>query len=145
MIDFDLTAFDAADEATLAIKHPTTGEPTKWIWTFYGPGHPATIELANRVSREALRDIAAQKQARVNGKKWKEDEQSIDQLRDENVKNIVARTKSFTPVKMGATTTTFSPETASELLLDRRKSWLLSQIMDFLRDEENFIQPSGTN
>jgi hypothetical protein len=145
MTDFDLTAFDAADEATLAIKHPTTGEPTTWLWTFYGPGHPATIELANRVSREALREISAQKQARINGKKWKEDEQSIDTMRAENVKNIVARTKTFTPVKMGGVATTFTPEAASELLLDRRKSWLLTQIMDFLREEESFIQPSETN
>lgn len=145
MTDFDLTAFDAVDEATLAIKHPTTGEPTTWVWTFYGPGHPATVDLENRISRDALREIAAQKQARVNGKKWTEKEETIDQIRNENAKNIVARTKSFTPVKMGTETTTFTADVATAMLLDRRKSWLMAQIMEFLKAEENFIPPSETN
>lgn len=144
MTDFDLGELDARDEAELAIKHPSTGEPTTWIWTFYGPGHPKTVEVANRVSREALRDLAAQKQARVNGKKWKEDEQSIDQLRESNADNIVARTKTFTPVKLGEETISFSPEAAKALLLDRKKGWLYAQILDFLRDDEGFIQPSAT-
>lgn len=143
MADFDLSILDAQDEAQLAIKHPTTGEVTTWLWTFYGPGHPKTIEIANRVSREALRDLAAQKQARVNGKKYKEDEPSPDQLRAENVETIVGRTKTFTPVKLGAETIAFSAEAAKTLLLDRKKGWLLSQIIDFLKEEENFIQPSA--
>lgn len=143
--DIDLSDLDAQDEAQLAIKHPTTGEPTTWVWSFYGPGHPKTIEIANRVSREALRDLAAQKQARVNGKKWKEEDQSIDQIRAENVENIVARTRTFTPVKIGAETIEFSPAAAKALLLDRKKGWLFSQIVEFLRDDESFIQPSATS
>jgi hypothetical protein len=143
--DFDLGALDARDEAELAIKHPSTGEVTTWVWTFYGPGHPKTIEIANRVSRDALHDLAAQKQARVNGKKWKEGDQSIDQIRAENVDNIVARTKMFTPVKLGEDTISFTPETARALLLDRRKNWLIGQVMEFLADETSFIQPSATS
>lgn len=141
--EFDLGALDARDEAELAIKHPSTGEVTTWVWTFYGPGHPKTVEVANRVSRDALRDLAAQKQARVNGKKWKEDDQSIDQIRAENVENIVARTKTFTPVRLGAETISFTPDAAKSLLLDRKKGWLFSQIVEYLRDDESFIQPSA--
>lgn len=145
MEDFDIGSLDARDECDLAIKHPTTGEPTTWVWTFYGPGHPKTIEVANRVSRDALRKQAAQKQAQINGKKWKEEEQSIDLIRAENVATIVARTKTFTPVKLGADTISFSPDAATALLLDRKKGWLLSQILEFLRDDESFIQPSATS
>jgi hypothetical protein len=143
--DFDLGALDARDEADLAIRHPTTDKITTWVWTFYGPGHPRTVEVANRVSRDALRDLAAQKQARVNGKKWKEEDQSIDQIRAENVENIVARTKTFTPVNMGDGKIEFSAEKAKELLLDRKKGWLFSQIVEFLRADESFIQPSATS
>lgn len=145
MESFDLAQFDASDEASLVIRHPATGEPTTWVWTFYGPGHPKTVELADRASREALRELAAQRQARINGKKWKEDVQSADQLRDETINNIVGRTKAFTPVKLGSETIEFSTDAARALLSDRRKGWLFSQIVDFLRDEESFIQPSATS
>lgn len=139
---FDIGGLDTQDEAELAIRHPSTDEPTTWVWTFYGPAHPKTVELADRVSREALRDLAAQKQARVNGKKWKEDAQSADTLRAETVASIVARTKTFTPVKLGAETIEFSPDAATLLLQDRKKAWLFSQIVEWLRDDESFMPPS---
>jgi hypothetical protein len=142
---FDLEGLDARDEAELAIRHPTTGESTTWVWTFYGPAHPVTVELANRVSRDALRELAAQKQARVNGKKWKEDVQSADDLQSETIGNIVARTKSFTPIKLGAETIEFSQDAAKRLLMDRKKGWLLAQIVEFLRDDESFMQPSANS
>jgi hypothetical protein len=141
--DFDLGDLDARDEAELAIKHPSTGEVTTWVWTFYGPGHPRTIEIANKVGREALQKLAAQNQARVNGKKWKEEDQTLDQVRAENVDNILARTKSFTPVKLEGKTIEFSPDTAKSLLLDRKKGWLLVQVMEFLAEEASFMQPSA--
>jgi hypothetical protein len=97
MIDFDLSAMDTQDEGELVIRHPKTLESTGWSWTFYGPGHPVTIALSNRVAGAALKKSAARRQAQINGRKWKEDEESLDQLRTENVDNIVTRTKSFTP------------------------------------------------
>lgn len=141
--DFDLGELDARDEADLAIKHPSTGEVTTWVWTFYGPGHPKTVELANRVSRDALRDLAAQKQARVNGKKWKEDEQTVDEARGDLVDSIVARTKTFTPVKLGGETISFTVESAKTLLLDRKKGWLFAQVLEFLKEDESFMPPSA--
>lgn len=142
---FDLDHLDAKDESELVIRHPTTGEPTTWTWTFYGPAHPATVALADRVSKDALKKLAAQRQARINGKKYKDDdEQTLAQIRAENVDNIIARTKTFSPVKLGGTEIAFSPAAARELLLDRRKGWLLAQVMEFLADETSFIQPSAT-
>jgi hypothetical protein len=141
--DFDLASADAQDEATLVIKHPTTDKPTTWVWTFYGPGHPKTVEVADKASRMALRDLHEQKQARINGKKYKVEEQSLDRLRAENVDSIVARLKEFTPVTFGSETIAFTPDTARNLLLDRKKGWLYGQVIDFLRTDENFIQPSA--
>ena len=142
--DLDLGTLDASDETELAIRHPVSNAPTTWLWTFYGPGHPKTVELANARSREALHKLAAQRQAQINGRKWKEDEQNLDQLRADNVAAIVARTKSFTPISLNGATINFTPEAARELLLDRKKGWLLIQIMEFLADDANFIPPSAT-
>jgi hypothetical protein len=58
MTNFDLSAVDALDEGELVIKHPRTLEPTGWTWRFYGPGHPATIELSNRVAGAALKRLS---------------------------------------------------------------------------------------
>lgn len=143
MSDFNLADLDAQDEATLVIKHPKTLEPTGWTWTFYGPGHPRTITLADRVSREALKKSAARLQAKVNGKKWKEEEQEPDELRAENADNIVSRTKSFSDITLNGEKLVFGAERARALLLDRKKGWLLEQIMEFLSDQANFIQPSA--
>jgi hypothetical protein len=145
MTDFDLSAVDAQDEGKLVIKHPKTLEPTGWTWTFYGPGHATTIELSNRVAGAALKKAAAKRQAQANGKKWKEDEESLDQIRVENVDNIVTRTKGFSPIKLDGQLIEFSADAARRLLLDRKKGWLLEQITEYLRDEANFIQPSATS
>ena len=145
MTDFDLSAVDAQDEGELAIRHPKTLAPTGWTWTFYGPGHQITVDLSNRVAQAALKRAAARRQAHVNGKKWKEDEESLDQLRAENVDNIVTRTKGFTPIKLDCQLIEYSAGAARQLLLDRKKGWLLEQITDYLKDEANFIQPSATS
>jgi hypothetical protein len=145
VVEFDLSAVDALDEGVLVIKHPKTLEPTGWIWTFYGPGHPVTIELSSRVAGAALKKAAARRQAQANGKKWKEDEESLEEIRAENVDNIVTRTKGFTPIKLDGQMIEFNADAARKLLLDRKKGWLLEQIAEYLRDEANFIQPSATS
>ena len=145
MTDFDLSAVDAQDEGELVIRHPKTLALTGWIWTFYGPGHPVTVDLSNRVAQATLKRAAARRQAQVNGRKWKEDTENLDQLRAENVDNIVTRTKGFTPVKLDGQLIEYSADAARQLLLDRKKGWLLEQITDYLKDEENFIQPSATS
>ena len=119
MTDFDLSAMDAQDEGELVIRHPKTLEPTGWTWTFHGPGHPVTIELANRVAGASLKRAAARRQAQANGKKWKEDEETLEQIRVENVDNIVMRTKGFTPIKLDGELIEFSADAAKRLLLDR--------------------------
>ncbi len=144
--DFDFGTLDAKDEAQLVIRHPNTQELTTWIWTFYGPAHPNTVALADRVSKEAIGKLNAQRVARLNGKKIKDDDnQTPDQIRSETVDNILQRTAGFTPVKLGDVTVEYSPAAARVLLLDRKKGWLLGQVMEFLADEASFILPSATS
>jgi hypothetical protein len=101
MTDFDLSTMDAQDEGEFVIRHPKTLEPTGWTWTFFGPGHAVTMELSNHVAVSALKKAAARRQAQINGKKWKEDEESLEPLRAEQIDGIVTRTKSFSPIKFG--------------------------------------------
>ena len=140
--EFDLASVVAQDEVQFYVTHPKTKKPTTWCWTFYGPGHPNTIAVANSTLREVLDIQAAKEQARVNGKKWKEEVEDIEALRLKNIGRIVARTKEFSPVKLGKETITFSPEAAKKLLLDRNMMWLLEDILEFLSATENFIPPS---
>lgn len=142
---FDIGSLDAQDEATLDIKHPKTEAATGWIWTFYGPAHPITIALANKVASEQLAEARAKEQARVNGKKWKADDEPYDALLTKSIDSIVKRTKSFTPIKLDGQTVEFSTDNARKLLSDRRKSWLLNQVRDYLKEDESFIPPSATS
>ncbi|MGJ5149871.1 branched-chain amino acid ABC transporter [Bradyrhizobium sp. HKCCYLR1023] len=145
-IDIDLSQLEAQDEAELVIRHPKTREPTTWVWTFYGPGHARTQEIADRASRRLLKQLAEQREARANGREWVDEEKRTpEQNRAQTIADIVARTKSFTPVKLGDTVISFSAEAATQLLSDRKKDWLLEQVINFLKAEENFIQPSATS
>jgi hypothetical protein len=140
--EFDLSELDAGDESTLAIKN-AAGKPTTWIWTFYGPGHPKTVALSNRVSKKWLQEAREKEQAQVNNKKWKAEERSLDDVRNENVDSILERTKDFTPVKLNGEVIEFSPDAARRLLLDPRKGALFTQISEFLKEESSFMRPSA--
>jgi hypothetical protein len=142
--DFDLSDLETGDEASLAIKD-SAGRVTGWIWTFFGPGHPKTVALSNRVSKKWLQEARDKEQAQVNGKKWKPEDRSLDDVRSENVANIVERTKAFTPVKLNGVVIEFSPDAARRLLLDPRKGALLTQVSEFLKEEENFMKPSAAS
>ena len=138
--EFDLGDLETGDEATLAIKG-RDGKPTTWLWTFYGPAHPKTLAAADRVSKKWLREAEAKEQAQVNGKKWKAEERSIDEISSENVRNIVDRLKEFTPVRLNGTLIEFSADAARQILLDPRKAAVLNQVTEFLKEQENFMKP----
>lgn len=143
--DFDLGEFDSVDEAGLVIRDPRTDAPTTWVWTFYGPAHPKTVELVNRISREQLKEAREKEAASVNGRKWKPSGDAPEELLDRNVSNVVARVKGWTPIRINGENLTFSPETTKALLMDRKKAWLLTQIGDFLRDDASFTKASASN
>ena len=85
METLDISVFDSADTADMTVAHPATSEPTNWVITFAGPGHPKTIDLADRRARQHLREEKAKEQARVNGRKWKGDEKTPAEQRAENI------------------------------------------------------------
>lgn len=140
---FDIESLDAIDQADMVVL--SDGRPTSWIWTFAGPGHPKTVALANKVSRERLRKEQEQEQARVNGRKWKGDEETPDQLKERNADFIVERLLGWSPVKFGGEPYPFTTENARKLLLDPRKGALAMQALEFLADQRSFTKRSSTD
>jgi len=139
----DLAAFDAVDEAEMQVM--VNGQPSGWIWTFAGPGHPQAAAQSNRVAREQLAKQRAQEQARVNGKKYKSPEQSPDELLEDNVAFVLERLLGWSAITMNGEPFPFNHDNARKLLMDRRKGALLQQAVEFILDENSFTPRSAKN
>jgi hypothetical protein len=139
---FDINDLDAIDQADMVIL--AKGRPTNWVWTFAGPGHPKAVALSNRLSRERLRKEAEQEQARVNGKKWKAEQDSVDELARQNADIIVERLLGWSSVQMAGEDYPCTPENARKLLLDPKKGSLALQALEFIGDQNSFLQRSST-
>ena len=137
---FSFSDFASADTADMFIV--VGGKPTDWAWTFAGPGHPKTIDWSNRTSREQLHEQRQIEQQRLNGKKVKLPEETLDGLRERNIDAIVARLISWTSVEIEGNAFPFSEENARQLLSDRRFDFI-KQASDFLGEEQSFSQRSA--
>jgi len=138
---FDIAALAAADEGDLHILDGN-GNETGWVWTFAGPGHPATVAIdreqaARFLSREQLKE-----RAQVNGKKWKGTDETPDELRERTVGYIVARLLRWSSIEMEGAEFPFSPDNARKILLDRRYGLVFDQANEFLREEKDFTKRS---
>ena len=142
-IEIDIADIDAADESDMTVV--VNGKLTTWIWTFAGPGHPKGIAQSNRLSRQRLHEDREKEQARVNGKKWKADEETPDEMRKKNANYVVERLLRWSPIKLSGEILPFSPENAMKLLLDPRKGSLLVQAVEFLSEDKSFIKRAATN
>lgn len=133
---------NAADISEMAVE--INGKLTDWIWQFAGPGHPKTVEHNERSARDELHRSRQQEQARVNGKKWKPEDETVDEVRAKNIDWIIARLLGWSPVKIAGEDFAFTPENARSLLSDPRKN-LLKQAVEFLTDEKSFIKRSAAS
>lgn len=138
---FSLSDLDAADTADMVVYN--FGQPTTWVWTFAGPGHPKTIKQADRISRQSMVDENAVRQSQINGKKWKAPEVDLEQRRANNVNFIVERIVGWSPVERApGEPFPFTEENARLVLADRRKD-VFSQALDFLNGESSFMKRSA--
>ena len=138
---FDIASLDAEDTADMVVQ--ANGRPTAWVWTFAGPGHEKAIALSNKLSRERLRRENEQEQARVNGRKWKGEEETPDELAKRNADYIVDRLIGWSDVALGGEPYPFSQENARKLLLDPKKGALALQALEFLGDQRSFTKRSA--
>jgi hypothetical protein len=139
--EFDIASSDYRDEAEMTVV--VGGKLTTWKWRFAGPGHPQTVAYNERQSRDRLHREAQQEQARVNGKKWKADEQTTDEVRGQNAEWILSRLLGWTPVKLSGEDYPFNRENAMALLLDPKKPFF-SQAVEFLAEEKSFTPRSAS-
>ncbi|CDN52538.1 Putative branched-chain amino acid ABC transporter [Neorhizobium galegae bv. officinalis bv. officinalis str. HAMBI 1141] len=136
----DISAFLPADTSELHILN-TAGQQTGWIVTLAGPSHPKSVAYSDAVARRALDRAKRQEQAQVNGKKYKAEDQTPDDVRRENVEGVVARIVEWTPVKIGADT--YDASRAAELLIKPEMGWAYAQILDAFGDERRFTKASA--
>lgn len=138
---FDLSDLDAADEAQMEVM--AGGKPTGWMWTFAGPGHPKAAEQSARVSREQLARNRLKEQAQVNGKKWKAQEQTPDELLEDNADFVLERLLGWSDITLNGEPYPFSHDNARKILMDRKKPALLQQAVEFILDDISFTQRSA--
>lgn len=139
--EFGAGELDAADESKMTVK--VGGKLTTWVWTFAGPGHPKAVDQANRIGRENLHLEREKTQARANGKKWIEPEETVDEARQRNVKFVVDRLLDWSPVRIDGEDLPFSPEAATKLLIDPRKVDIYLQALEFIGGERSFTKSSA--
>jgi len=140
-VEFSLSDFDSADTSSMTVE--VNGKLTNWVWTFAGPGHPQTVEQSNRMARERLHQERLKEQAITNGKKWKAAEESVDEVRERNVRSVVERIVGWSPVKIDGQDYPFTPDNAYKLLIDRRRVGLLTQATEFLFADNSFTKRSA--
>jgi hypothetical protein len=139
---FDLGSIEVADVAKLAIKHPTTGQPTTWVLDIAGPGHPVSEAIQNEAARERLAIEREQTMARVNGRKWKGPDVDPEAENARVFGRIAKRIIGWSRVTMNGEDFPYSAANAVALLREPRFAWVNAQILDFLGEDAAFIRAS---
>lgn len=140
--EFSMTELEAQDTADMVVE--VNGKPTNWVWTFAGPGHEKTIAQSNRLARERLHRDRQIEQQQLNGKKVKLPDETVDEVRERNVMQIVERLVGWSPVKIDGQDYPFSAENAKALLINPKRIGLLTQALTFLGDEQSFTTRSAS-
>jgi hypothetical protein len=139
---FDLDELAAIDQAELNIKR-RDGAPTGWVWTIAGPGHPQTIALADKLTKEGFARSKAQEMARVNGKKWKGDDDSADEVVRRTAEALAGRVLGWTEVALDGKPYPCTKDNIVAILLDpARGDTLVTQLSEFISDERSFMKRS---
>lgn len=140
---FDLAALAATDEADLDIRDGD-GRKTGWTWTFAGPAHPATIAIDNEQNARYVAREQAKERATVNGRKWKGDGETPEELRERSIAYIAARLLRWSELPMNGKPFPCTPENVRTLLGDRRFGHVYDQANGFLIEEKSFTRRSAT-
>lgn len=148
---FDLLdSLGSDDEAIMLVSVPLANGSTTWQWTMASPSHPKGIAQKNRLSRESLKKSAEQEQSRVNGRKYKAEVETPDQVDRGNVDFIIERLIGWSAkldngedVKVGGDPFPFSEDNARKLLMLPKMWKLRNQAVDFIIDENSFTRRSA--
>lgn len=139
---FELTSIEAFDTGLMTVKHPVTGEPTSWVWTIAGPGHPVTEAITKEVERETSAKRRAVEHAQVNRKKYKDDTDA-DENRRKVEERLARRILGWTPVTVDGQPLVHSQAAALDILTNPRWSAAAAQYLEYLGDEASFTKRSA--
>jgi len=137
----DLSALATTDEGDLHILFPD-GTKTGWTWTFAGPSHPKTIEINNKQSARYIAREQAKERAVTNGRKWKGDEETAEEVFARSVDYITDRLLRWSDLEVDGAPFHCTPENARKVLSDRKYGLVLDQVNAFLGEEKSFTKRS---
>lgn len=138
---FSLDDFRLADESDLNLRN-SAGQPSGWIWTFAGPGHPKTVAADERQTKRALEIAEEQEKTRVNGRKWKGSGDTVEAVRDRNIAYIVERLLRWSDgMTVDGKPFPCTPDNARSILLNPGLG-VYEQVNTYLTDEKAFTPRS---
>lgn len=142
MTGFSLDDFALENESGLDLKNKF-GQPSGWVWTMAGPGHSATIAADERMAKRQLAIQEEQEKARVNGRKWKGNGDSVEDVRDRNIDYIISRLLRWTDgMTVDGAPFPCTPENARKILLNPALG-VYEQVNSYLLDEKSFTPRSA--
>jgi hypothetical protein len=141
---FDIDTLRSDDTGELTILHPVTGEPTTWVWTLAGPGHPRSIAEADKAAKQTLKEERERDQAMVNRRKYIAQERTPEQNRKMNAETFAARVISWTPARINGADYPYSHENVVKLLLNPAYGRVYVQLLEYFASEKSFTPPSAT-
>lgn len=142
MTGFSLDDFKLADESDLNLRN-SAGQPSGWIWTFAGPGHPKTVAADERQTKRALAIADEQEKARVNGRKYKGSGDTFEEFRDRQINYMIERLLRWSDgMKVDGAPFLCTPENARTILLNAGLG-VYEQVNTFLTDEKSFTPRSA--
>jgi len=137
----DLAEMGSLDTSEMTVYR--NGAALDWKWIFAGPGHEKAISLRDKLLKK---DIARERKidlARTNGKKYKPEEKTPDDRLNDSVSLVLGRLLGWTPIAFGGKDYEYTEENARKLLKDPKYAWLASQALEFIGDENAFMNSSA--
>ena len=140
----DLSGTLFQETAELQMLVPGTVNLAGWTITLAGPSHPKSVAYRDDQARRDIHKANLVEQARVNGRKYKAQDETPAEQRQKFIEGMVARIVTWTPIKVGGKQYDFSDANAVELLSMPAMGGYLQQIVDYIISETAFTPTSAS-
>ena len=123
----DLTSLAVSESSKLTIKHPMTNDKTDIVIELYGKDSDAYKKAYSKLVKSVIDRTAS---------KTKLNEADLD------AEMYTACTKSWVNVELDGKTLKCTPKNVRLVYSDKRLRWMHEQVVTFIGERENFMQPS---
>ncbi|RKQ70116.1 hypothetical protein [Oceanibaculum indicum] len=142
---FDIAALETVGTDVMTVRHPVTGAATDWKWTIAGPGHPVAEALRAEFEREQADRQRRIEMARVNGKKWKGDDEDPAETDRRHNQRAAKRVLEWTAVTVDGAPFPCTPENVMRIATEPRWRRVWGQFIEYLVDEKSFTKSSASS